>query len=348
MSDTPRPSMRAADIAAAIGGQLVGDPEVRISAIAPLDRASAHDLSFLASSKYAASFAESEAGIVLVAPGLEETAGRCGTRIAVAKPHEALLALLPRLYAAPARPFHGVHPTAIVGNGVILGADVCVEPFAVIGDGVTLGDRAWIGPHVVVANGVSIGEDARLFAHVTTYPGVRLGKRVAIHAGTRVGSDGFGYIFRNGVHEKVPHVGGCIIGDDVEIGANCTIDRGSVDDTVIGSGTKLDNLVHIGHNVRVGRLCLLLAGVAIAGSARVEDGVILAGQVGVAGHITIGAQARIAAQGGVISNVPAGETWGGYPARPHKDSLRAQAALGKLPALLKRLEKWLEREDTTA
>lgn len=348
MSEPSTPSLRAAEIAAAIGGSIVGDPEVRITAIAPLDRAGPSDLSFLASAKYAQSFTDSQAGVVLVAPGLEETPGQCRTRIAVAKPHEALLALLPRLYAAPARPFTGVHPTAIIGKDVTIGADSCIEPFAVIGDGVRIGDRSWIGPHVVLATGVSVGADSRLFAHVTTYPGVRIGNRVAVHSGTRLGSDGFGYIFRNGAHEKVPHVGGCLIHDDVEIGANCTIDRGSVDDTTIGAGTKLDNLVHVGHNVRIGRLCLLLAGVAIAGSARIEDGVILAGQVGVAGHVTIGAQARIAAQAGVISSVPAGETWGGYPARPHKDSLRAQAALGKLPALLKRLERLLEREDPSA
>ena len=152
-------------------------------------------------------------------------------------------------------------------------------------------------------------------------------------------------MFRGDRHEKIPHVGGCILEDDVEIGANSTIDRGSIDDTVIGAGTKIDNLVQVGHNVRIGRLCLLMAQVGVAGSAHIEDGCILAGQVGVAGHLTIGAGATLAAQAGVFGDIPAGETWSGYPARPHKEALRAQAALFKLPGLLRRIERLLARSE---
>jgi UDP-3-O-[3-hydroxymyristoyl] glucosamine N-acyltransferase len=164
---------------------------------------------------------------------------------------------------------------------------------------------------------------------------------VRIHAGARIGSDGFGYVYRNGIHDKIPHVGRCVVEDDVEIGANTTIDRGSIDDTVIGAGTKIDNLVHVAHNVRIGRLCLLMAQVGIAGSVRVEDGCILAGQVGVSGHHTIGRGARLAAQAGVFGDVPAGETWSGYPARPHREALRAQAASFRLPAIIRGLERLL-------
>ena len=154
-------------------------------------------------------------------------------------------------------------------------------------------------------------------------------------------------MFRVGGHAKIPHVGRCVIHDDVEIGANTTIDRGSIDDTVIGAGTKIDNLVQVAHNVRVGRLCLIMAQVGIAGSARLADGVIVAGQVGIAGHRSIGAGARLAGQAGVFGDVPAGETWSGYPARPHRDALRAQAALFRLPRLLRALERLVEEHDDT-
>ena len=170
-----------------------------------------------------------------------------------------------------------------------------------------------------------------------------IGVRSAIHSGTQLGTDGFGYAFSDGAHRKIPHVGRCIIGNDVEIGANCAIDRGSIDDTVIGDGTKLDNIVHVGHNVRIGRLCLIMANVGIAGSTRLGDGVIMAGQAGAGGHVTIGAGARIAARGGAVCDVPAGETWSGFPARPHKDVLRANATLFKLSAVWKRLEKLLDK-----
>jgi UDP-3-O-[3-hydroxymyristoyl] glucosamine N-acyltransferase len=179
---------------------------------------------------------------------------------------------------------------------------------------------------------------------VTLYSGTRLGDRVRLHAGVRIGSDGFGYVFRDGAHAKIPHVGRCIIEADVEIGANTTIDRGSIDDTVIGAGTKIDNLVMVAHNVRIGRLCLLMSQVGIAGSVRVEDGCILAGQAGIAGHVTIGKGARLGAQAGAFGSVPAGETWSGYPARPHKEALRAQAAMFKLPALIRALERLVERQ----
>ncbi|MFL5581315.1 MAG: UDP-3-O-(3-hydroxymyristoyl)glucosamine N-acyltransferase [Gemmatimonadaceae bacterium] len=334
-------SLTAAEVARAVGGRLVGDPDAPVRAVAPLDRAGEGDLSFLAVARYAPLFATSSASVVLVAPELAEAEGRARARVVVAKPHEAMLAMLPRLYAAPPRPA-GVHPTAVIGRGVRLGADVALGAYAVIGDGAALGDGVTVGPHCVVGEGVEIGAESRLYASVTLYPGTRLGTRVAVHAGARLGSDGFGYVFRGGAHEKIPHVGRCLVEDDVEIGANTTIDRGSIDDTVIGAGTKIDNLVQVGHNVRIGRLCLLMAQVGVAGSVRVEDGCIIAGQVGIAGHHSIGAGARLAAQAGVFGDVPAGETWSGYPARPHREALRAQAALFKLPGMMRQLERLVE------
>jgi UDP-3-O-[3-hydroxymyristoyl] glucosamine N-acyltransferase len=327
-------------IATAVGGELLGDPTARVRAIAPLDRAHAEDLSFLASAKYVSLFERSEAGVVLVAPALADSVSQVRARIVVDKPHDALLSLIPRFYRAPVRT-PGVHRAADIGRGVQLGKDVSIGAYAVIGDGASIGDRAAIDAHVVVGAGVHVGEDSHVYPGVTAYSGTVIGRRVLIHAGVRVGSDGFGYVFRDGRHEKIPHVGRCIIEDDVEIGANTTIDRGSIDDTVIGAGTKIDNLVHIAHNCRVGRLCLIMAQVGIAGSARVEDGCIIAGQVGINGHHTIGKGATLAARAGVFGDVPPGETWSGYPARPHKEALRAQAALFRLSGLLRGIERLL-------
>lgn len=344
MSAAPPAALRLADVARAVGGTVVGDPDALVRAIASLDRATPDDLSFLASAKYAKLFVDTAAGAVLVTPELADAPGRCGNRIIVARPHEAMLALLPRFYRMPSRPFVGVHPTAIIGDGASIDPDSCVEAYTVVGAGARIAKRCWIGPHCVIGEEVTVGADTRLVGHVTLYPGAALGERVLLHAGVRVGSDGFGFVFHNGAHNKVPHVGRCLIGDDVEIGANSTIDRGSIDATEIGAGSKLDNLVHVGHNVRIGRLCLFAAGVMIAGSTRIGDGVMLAGQVGVAGHLTIGDGAVITAQSGVIKDVPAGETWGGFPSRPQKDTMRGYAAVARLPDLLKRLERLLARE----
>jgi UDP-3-O-[3-hydroxymyristoyl] glucosamine N-acyltransferase len=326
-----------------VKGELRGDPDVVVTGVAPLDRAGPEHVTFLASAKYAPLFATSCAGVALVAPELADAPGRASARVVVAKPHDAMLSLLASLYPQTEQAA-GVHPTAVIGRGVQLGERVAIGPYVVIGDGATIGAGVCLDAHAVVGAGVTIGEECRLYSGVTLYRGTSLGDRVRVHAGARLGSDGFGYVFRGGKHDKIPHVGRCIVESDVEIGANTTIDRGSIDDTVIGAGTKIDNLVHVAHNVRIGRLCLLMAQVGIAGSVRVEDGVILAGQVGIAGHHTIGAGARIAAQAGVFGDVPAGETWSGYPARPHREALRAQAAMFKLPSLLRGLERLLGRD----
>jgi UDP-3-O-[3-hydroxymyristoyl] glucosamine N-acyltransferase len=334
------PALTASVIAAAVKGELRGDPDVVVTGVAPLDRAGPEHVAFLASARYAPLFAASTAGVVLVAPELADTPGRPATRVVVDKPHDAMLSLLASLYPE-AEPVAAVHRTAVIGRGVQLGERVAIGPYVVIGDGATIGSGVSLDAHVVVGAGVTVGEGCRLYSGVTVYPGTSLGDRVRVHAGARLGSDGFGYLFRGGRHEKIPHVGRCIVESDVEIGANTTVDRGSIDDTVIGAGTKIDNLVHIAHNVRIGRLCLIMAQVGIAGSVRLEDGVILAGQAGISGHHTIGAGARLAGQAGVFGDVPAGETWSGYPARPHREALRAQAALFRLPSLLRGLERLL-------
>ncbi len=340
-------ALTADAIARELGGEVVGRGDTAVGAIAPLDRAGPGQLSFCGSPKYGALMAGSAAGVILVSPQTASLPSTAAARIVVANPHDALLSLIPRFYRLPERT-PGIHPSAVIGRGVELGEAPSIGPHVVIGDGAVIGDRVTLDATAVVGAGTVLGDDVHLYPGVTVYAGARLGRRVIVHAGARIGSDGFGYVFRGGRHEKIPHVGGCILEDDVEIGANSTIDRGSIDDTIVGAGTKIDNLVQVAHNVRIGRLCLLMSQVGVAGSVRIEDGCILAGQVGVSGHHTIGKGATLAAQAGVFGDIPAGETWSGYPARPHKEALRAQAALFKLAGLMRRLERLLARSDGEA
>ena len=338
-------TITAEAIAALISGELIGDGDTAVSGIAPLDRAGENELSILSSAKYAPMLAVTRAGIVLVDPEFREVAGQPRARIIVKQPLEKLLSLLPRLYPEKP-PVPGVAATARIGKGAEISEQVSIGDYAVIGAGAKLFRGAAIGAHCVIGDGVSIGEGARLMPGVTIYSGASVGARTIVHSGARLGCDGFGYVFRDGVHNKIPHVGRCLIGDDVEIGANAAIDRGSIDDTVVGNGTKIDNLVHIAHNVRIGAKCLIMAQVGIAGSVTIGDGAIVAGQAGISGHVSIGAGARVAAQAGVFGDVPAGESWSGYPARPHRESLRASAALFKLAGMMRRLENLLGQPES--
>lgn len=337
-------TLTASAISELVKGELHGDGSTIVTAVAPLDRAEKGHVSFLGNARYTALAAETKAGVVLVSRELEDSVLNVPVRIVVAKPNEAVLAVLPFLYPE-SRKTAAIHATAIVRRGARFGKDVVVDEYAIVGEGAEIGDNVWIGSHSVIGDNVIVGAGSLIFPHVTLYSGAELGERVLLHSGVRIASDGFGYVQRDGGHEKIPHVGRCIIGNDVEIGANSTIDRGSVDDTVIGAGTKIDNLVHIGHNCRIGRACLIIAQAGISGSVHVEDGCIIAGQAGLGGHITIGQGARIAAQAGVFGNVPAGESWSGYPARPHKESLRTTAAMFKLAGMLKRIEKLLDEKE---
>ncbi|HYW33305.1 MAG TPA: UDP-3-O-(3-hydroxymyristoyl)glucosamine N-acyltransferase [Gemmatimonas sp.] len=332
----------AADIAAETGGRLIGPPDVYVRGVAPLDRAGVDELSFLASARYVPWFARTGASVVLIAPQFADLPGpEACTRIVVDKPTDALVGLLARFHRREARAT-GVHESAVIGSNVTVGADVTIEPFAVIGDGVEIGDRAWIGAHATVGRGTRVGADARVHAGATIYQYVELGERVVVHSGARVGREGFGFVPRaDGAPRRIPHVGRCVLEDDVEIGANTCVDRGSVDDTIIGAGTKIDNLCHIAHNVRVGRGCFFAAQVGIAGSTRIGDGVQLGGQAGINGHITIGSRAIVTGQTGVIGDVPAAEMWSGYPARPHREQMRSTAALSRLARMMRPIEQLL-------
>lgn len=334
--------MKASAIARLLEAELEGGADPEITGAAPLDRAGPGDLSIVARARYLSYVAASDAGLLLVAADLMDRVPGDRPRVAVKDVYAGLATILPRLY--PERtPEPGVHATATVAESASLGADVVIGPGAVIGENAVVGDRARIGAHAVVGRGCEVGADALLHAHVTLYDRTRVGAHSIVHAGARLGVDGFGFAEVDGVPTKVPQVGDCVIGEHVEIGANVTIDRGSIGTTEIGDHVKIDNLVQIGHNVRVGAGSIIVALVGISGSTRLGRGVTVGGQAGINGHIELGDGATIGAQSGVFGDVPAGETWSGYPARPHGEAMRAQAGLFRLPAVLKRLRK-IERD----
>ena len=334
----------AGEVAALTGGRLVGPAGVAVERVAPLDRAGPADLSFLVSRRYLPYFHRSKAAVVLCRPQFAEGAGPA-CRVVVPDPQLALLAVIPLLYP-DAGWTPGVHPTAVIGRRSTWEEPVAIGPHAVLGEGVRLGRNARIAAGCVLADGVQVGDDVQLYPHVVCYRDTVIGNRVIVHAGARLGVDGFGYVpVRGELPRKIPHIGRCIIGDDVEIGANATLDRGSVDDTVIGPGTKIDNLVQVGHNVRIGARCLIAGLAGIAGSTHIGDDVIVAGQAGITDHVTIGSGARVTMQSGVIGDVEPGDTVSGYPARGHRTFLRAQGALYRLARIVDDLETLVRATD---
>jgi UDP-3-O-[3-hydroxymyristoyl] glucosamine N-acyltransferase len=258
--------------------------------------------------------------------------------VVVDAPHEALRTLLLH-YHPEQQESAAVHPTAIVGRGARLGMGVRVEPYAVIGEDVTIGDGTRVGAHCVLGARTSVGARSTLHAHVVTYADSVIGSEVTLHSGVRVGSDGFGYTAAGGAPEKMPQVGRAVIEDGVEIGANSTIDRGSLGNTVVGRGVKIDNLVQIAHNVRIGAATMIAALVGIAGSTRIGRGAWVGGRACAADHLEIGDGARVTFGSTVLRDVPALETVSGYPSRPHREHLRAQAYGNRLPALVERVER---------
>ena len=294
--------------------------ERRISNIAPLDTAGAPDISFLESAKYLGELAATRAGACLVAPRFAASAPPKLVVLLTPHPYRAFVAVARALFPSALRPSslfeaRGRALEATVHNSARIEAGVSIDPQAVVGP------RAEIGAGTLIGAGATIGPDVRIGRDCAIGPGTTiqhalLGDRVIIHPGARIGQDGFGYLPGRQGHQKIPQTRRVIIQDDVEIGANTAIDRGGTRDTVIGEGTKIDNLVQIGHNCTIGRHCLIVSQVGISGSVTVGDFVVLAGQVGVADHITIGTGAVLGAKAGVITNVPAGARWAGFPAEP--------------------------------
>jgi len=334
-------SFTAAQIAQLLGGEVLGDPSLVLTGFAPADRARPNELTFAENESYFKR-AEQSAASAIIIDGPFHSKRKALIRVPNAR--IAFAKVLPLFFPEPVFA-PGIHPSAIIASSARVDATAHVGPHCVLGEQVRIGPRCVLQAADHLGENCQLGEDVRLFPNVVLYPGTEIGNRVRLHAGVVIGADGFGYVFDHSIHRKVPQIGNVIICDDVEIGANSTVDRGALGPTVIGRGTKIDNLVQIAHNVSLGDHCIIVAQAGIAGSTKLGNYVVLGGQVGVAGHLKIGSRVTIAAQSGVIDNVPDGEKWFGSPAGPDRRTKRQLIALQRLPDLLKRvgdLEKKLD------
>ena len=329
-----------AEIAKIVEGEVVGDKNVVITGLSGIKEAEKGDLTFLANSKYLPLLKKTNASAIIIPRDLK-VSGKSFIR--TNNPSLAFAQIMSMMSDAGKSVLKGIHKTAIVGSGVILGKNVSIGPYVVVEDKVKIGDNTIVYAGTYIGYETAIGKDCLIYPHVTIREKILIGQRVIIHSGTVVGSDGFGYEQQGGVHKKIPQIGTVLIEDDVEIGANVTIDRARMNKTVIGKGTKIDNLVQIAHNVIIGEHCIIVAQVGISGSVVVEKGVVLAGQAGVGGHLTIGEGSIIAAQAAVMKSIPAHSKVSGSPARPYMEHQRAMAAMQKLPAYANVIQDFKKR-----
>jgi UDP-3-O-[3-hydroxymyristoyl] glucosamine N-acyltransferase len=327
------------ELAQLVNGVCQGPEELKIRGLAAIHQAGPDDISFVARAKFAKQIDTSQAGAFIVSPDLAKVPRPL---IITSNPYLAY-AKIAKVFAPPIRLWPGISNQAHIGANCRLGEDVSIAPFVWIGDNVTVGDRVAFFPGVVIGHGVTIGADTRLNANVTVGDNCSLGNRNIIHSGTVIGADGFGFAPDGPSFYKIPQLGNVVIEDDVEIGANCTIDRGALGETRICRGVKIDNLVMVAHNVVIGEDSIIVAQVGISGSTRVGRNVMLAGQVGLVGHLTIGDRVHIGAQSGVTNSVPDGQIIMGSPPLPLNDYKRMKAVQKKLPEVYNRL-KSLEKQ----
>ena len=330
---------RLSELASSIGGRVEGNPDRTIRGVAPLDEAGPEDLSFLTNPRYRSAAASSRAGAILVGP---ETRIEGRDLLIAPDPYLALAEILDRLYPQD-RPTPGVSGDARVDSTATIGEGAAIGPFAVVGPGARLGAGVVVGAGAVIGDGSVVGDDTRLMPRVVLYPGTQIGARCVIHAGAVLGADGFGFATSGGTHRKVPQLGRVVVDDDVEIGANTTIDRGTLGETRIGRGTKIDNLVMIAHGAWIGPHGLLAAQAGISGSTRIGSHVTVAGQSGAAGHLRLGDRVVVAAKSAVFADVADDAFVAGIPAVDHRAWKRSQAIVKMLPELRAKIQRLEER-----
>jgi UDP-3-O-[3-hydroxymyristoyl] glucosamine N-acyltransferase len=336
--------MKLSELAERLDCRVEGDGNVEILRVASIGHAGPGDLTFLANPKYARQLIATGASAVILgpAPSVRRVPATCAV-LRTGDPYTAYARALD-LFAEPSRPAAGIHEFSVVAADAILGSDVSIGAFVTVGAGARIGARTLVHPNVTIGPGARIGDDCVLHPHVSIHERVTIGHRVILHDGVVVGSDGFGFAKQpDGTHLKIPHHAAVFIEDDVEIGANCAIDRPAIGETRISAGTKIDNLVHIAHGVNIGRRVLLAGQTGIAGSTTVADDVTIAGQSGVVGHVRIGTGAIIGAKSSVTRSLDAGAFVTGNPAIDHRDWRKASVIFRRLPALKKRVEELEQR-----
>jgi UDP-3-O-[3-hydroxymyristoyl] glucosamine N-acyltransferase len=331
--------MKLAEIAAKIGGELIGNGEIAISGVNSAERAREQELTFAENSKYFAAAEKSPAAAVIVS---ENVAGTTKALVRVANVRAALARAL-AIFFPPEQPAAGIHSSAVIHPTAVVEASASIGPHCVIGAGARVGARTVLlgGNHI--GRDCVVGEGVWLYPNVVLYARTQVGDRVVIHAGTVIGSDGYGYVFDGGRHAKLLQLGNVEIGPDVEIGSNASIDRAAFGSTRIGAGTKIDNLVHVAHNVVFGKHCLIMGQCGFAGSTELGDYAVIASQSGIAGHLKLGRQATVGAKSGVMRDVADGETVLGIPAMPHKQTKRQWVAQQQLPEILRRMRELEEQ-----
>ncbi|MDP8289418.1 MAG: UDP-3-O-(3-hydroxymyristoyl)glucosamine N-acyltransferase [Candidatus Susulua stagnicola] len=328
------------EVADLVKGELVGDPNVAITGISGIKEAKEGEITFLANPKYAYLLETTKAAAIITSHDQFKTSKPL---IKTNNPSIAFTKVVSLVASDGAKHPKGIHPAAIVSSSAQIAKDVAIGACAVIEDGVKIGEGSIVYSGCYIGCCTKIGKKCLIYPNVSIREKIEISDRVIIHSGTVIGSDGFGFAMVDGVQEKIPQIGTVLIEDDVEIGANVTIDRARFDKTIIGKGTKIDNLVQIAHNVVSGENCIIIAQAGVSGSTVLGKGVILAGQAGIVGHIRIGDKAIVAAQAGVTKSVPAGIKVSGYPAKPHQTALKVNACLQRLPGLYKKIKELEEK-----
>lgn len=330
------------EIARLIEGEVVGDGDILITGASGIKEAREGEITFLANPKYQPLMEKTAASAIITAREIE---CESKTIIRTDKPSLAFAKIVSLIAQPHVKHPQGIHPTVVMGKEVSLGRNVAIGPYTVIEDGVSIGDNGIIYPGCFIGANTKMGREVLIYANVSIREDITIGNRVIIHSGTVIGADGFGFVTIEGEHHKIPQIGSVEIGDDVEIGSNVTIDRARFEKTIIGRGTKIDNLVQIAHNVIIGENSIIVAQAGISGSTVIGKGVTLAGQAGLVGHITVGDGAIVAAQGGVTKSVPPNTLVSGYPAKPHTIAKRINACVQNLPRLYETVKELKRKID---